>query len=99
MGGLDRDARVRADDPTAGPVETWSEVHDVSDGIVSYVNYYAFAATGEELVSRARLRFRSLAELTASLADAGFAVERVYGDWDRRAAGPTTRELIVVAVR
>lgn len=97
--GWTRDARVRADDPTAGRVDTWSEVHDVSDGIVSYLIHYAFAATGEELVSRARLRFRTLAELTRSLADAGFAVERVYGDWDRRAAGPTTPELIVVAVR
>jgi len=45
------------------------------------------------------LRFRSEPELVASLADAGFAVERVYGGWDRRPASPTTRELIVVARR
>ena len=45
----------------------------------------------------ARLRFRSVEELTGSLADAGFLVERIYGDWDRRPAGPRTRELIVVA--
>jgi hypothetical protein len=94
-----RDARGSADDPTAGRVDTWCEVHDVRDGIVSCTNHYAFAATGEELVSPNRLRFRTQAELTQSLADAGFAVERVYGDWDRRPAGPTTRELIVVAAR
>jgi hypothetical protein len=50
-------------------------------------------------VSEGRLRFRSQAELTQSLADAGFAAERVYGDWDRRPAGPRTRELIVIAQR
>jgi SAM-dependent methyltransferase len=94
-----RDARWSADDPVAGGVDTWCEVHDVRDGIVSCTNHYAFASTGEELVSPNRLRFRSEDELTQSLADAGFTVERVYGDWDRRPASPITRELIVVAAR
>jgi SAM-dependent methyltransferase len=92
-------ARWSADDPTAGRVDTWFEVNDVRDGIVSYTIHYVFAATGEEVVSPVKLRFRTVEELTQSLADAGFAVERVYGDWDRRPAGPTTRELIVVAGR
>ena len=95
--GWTRAARRSVVDPTAGRVDIWSEVDDVSGGIVSYANHYAFAATGDELVSPMRLRFRTLDELTRSLADAGFAVERVYGDWDRRLAGPTTLELIVVA--
>jgi hypothetical protein len=95
--GWTRDARWSADDPTAGRVDTWCEVHDVRDGIVSCANHFVFAATGEEQVSMVRLRFRTEEELTQSLADAGFAVERVYGDWDRRPIGPTTRELIVVA--
>jgi SAM-dependent methyltransferase len=97
--GWTRDARASANDPASGRVDTWSEVHDVRDGIVSYSTHYAFAATGEELVSPVSLRFRTEEELTRSLDDAGFAVERVYGDWDRRPAGPTTRELIVVAAR
>jgi SAM-dependent methyltransferase len=94
-----RDVRRTADDPVAGRVDTWCEVHDVRDGIVSCTNHYAFASTGEELVSPNRLRFRSEDELTQSLADAGFAVERVYGDWDYRRASPMARELIVVAAR
>jgi SAM-dependent methyltransferase len=93
-----RAASWTAADPTAGKVEVWSEVHDVRDGVVSYANHYAFAS-GEHLVSPNKLRFRTGEELTASLADAGFVVERVYGDWDRRPAGPATRELIVVAAR
>lgn len=97
--GWTREARSFADDPVAGRVATWCEVQEVRDGTVSCTNHYAFAATDEELVSPNRLRFRTQEELTRSLADAGFAVERVYGDWDRRPASPTTRELIVVAGR
>jgi SAM-dependent methyltransferase len=97
--GWTREAAFTVDDPTAGPVETWCEVHDVRDGIVSCTNRYRFGATGEVLRSPNRLRFRSEAELSRSLEDAGFEVERVYGDWDRRPAGPATRELIVVSGR
>ena len=92
-----REARLSADDPTAGRIDTWLEFQAMHDGIVSYANHYVFARSGEEIVTRNQLRFRSVEELTRSLAEAGFAVERVYGDWDRRPAGPTTRELIVVA--
>jgi SAM-dependent methyltransferase len=95
--GWTREARRSFVDPAAGRVDLWSEVDAVADGIVSYANHYEFAATGEELVSPMQLRFRTGEELTRSLADAGFAVEHVYGDWDRRPAGATTRELIVVA--
>jgi hypothetical protein len=98
VGELDP-GRWWVDDPAAGRIDTWTEVHAVADGIVSCTNHYVFAATGEELLSPTRLRFRTIEELTESLAGAGFAIERVYGDWDRRAAGPATRELIVVATR
>jgi SAM-dependent methyltransferase len=78
----------------AGPVDAWSEVVAVDGEVVSYTNHYRFVATGEELVSHAQLRFRSEATLRRTLGEAGFFVERVYGDWDRAPAGP---ELIVVA--
>jgi SAM-dependent methyltransferase len=94
-----REARWSASDPNVGPIECWSEVHEVRDGIVSYANHYLFVATGEELVSMCRLRFRTEVELTRTLASAGFTVEHVYGDWDRRDVGPGARELIVVAHR
>ena len=61
--------------------------------------HYRFLATGEELVSDNELRFRSRAELTQDLTRAGFAVERVFGDWDRRPPGQGTPEMIFVAVR
>jgi SAM-dependent methyltransferase len=91
--------RKSVEDPAAGRIETWAEVHDAQEGIVSYTLHYLFAASGSELLSTARLRFRTEAELTQSLATAGFAVERIYGDWDGRPADSSTRELIVVAAR
>ena len=93
------DARWSSDDPRFGRIETWSEVHDMRDSIVSYTIHYVFVSSGEELISPCKLRFRTEHELTESLTDGGFAVERVHGDWDRRPAGSTTRELIIVARR
>ena len=66
--------------PWSGGVDTWVVVQDVRGGIVSYTNHDALAATEEVLVSPNRLRFRTEEELTRSLADAGFAVEHMYGD-------------------
>ncbi len=83
----------------AGPVEHWVEVEDVSDGVVDYRNHYRFIATGNEIVSNGRLRFRTDAELTRSLDTAGFSIEARFGNWDRRPVSAQTRELIVVARR
>jgi SAM-dependent methyltransferase len=94
-----RNTSVVVDDPVAGRIETWSEVHDVRDHVVSYSNHYLFAATGDDVVSPSSLRFRTLEQLNRSLDDAGFEIEHVYGDWDRRPADPSARELIVVATR
>ncbi len=88
--------RSSVDDPRAGRIETWTEVDDASGGIVSYTNHYLFE-TGADLVSKARLRFRTRTELTHSLAGAGFSVDDVYGDWNRGPVTKTTDELIVVA--
>jgi SAM-dependent methyltransferase len=92
-------ARWSADDPTAGRINTWMQFHDFRDGIVSYTIHYSFGATGKEIESAGKLRFRTETELRRSLAEAGFNVVRLYGDWDRRPASTTTRELIVVAAR
>jgi SAM-dependent methyltransferase len=92
-------ARVRVYDPAAGDIEAWSEVDDVAEGVVSYANHYLFRATGEHIVSPTKLRFRSRAELAATLWATGFDIHQVYGDWERRPVASTRRELIVVAGR
>jgi len=61
--------------------------------------HYRFLPTGEELVSYNELRFRTRAELTQALARAGFTVERLFGDCDRRPPGRGSPEMIFIAVR
>jgi len=91
------DRRRTLHDHVAGSITTWSELHDVADGIVTYTIHYEFEDTGEHVVAPSALRFRTVTELTRGLRTTGFALEHVFGDWDRRPASPTTRELIVVA--
>lgn len=91
--------RIVVDDPAAGPIETWSDAAPMVAGVVDYANHYRFLRTGEELVSPARLRFRTSAELERSLTRTGFTIERLDGAWDGRPVGDDTPELIVVASR
>jgi SAM-dependent methyltransferase len=86
-------------DPVAGPVEWWADAAEPVDGVLAYDLHYRFLATGGELVSHARLRFRSLDELTRSLDAAGFTVERVEGDWHGGAVRAGAPELVVLARR
>jgi hypothetical protein len=75
----------------------WSEVDGEAGSVVSYANHYRFLDSGDELVSRSKLRFRSEQEIEATLGAAGFAIEQAYGDWDRSPLGPHQPEIIVVA--
>jgi SAM-dependent methyltransferase len=92
-----RGVRTSVVDPVAGPIEWWTEVHDVREGVVSYAMHYRFLARDETLVSHAALRFRTEGELRASLVSAGFTVEHIYGNWDRSPTGSGAPEFIVVA--
>ena len=92
-------SRRRFRHPALGQVEVWYQLTGVRGDLVSSEVHYRFAASGDHLVSANRLRFRTRAELARSLAEAGFSVERVFGDWDRRPVGPERPELIFVAAR
>ena len=93
------DWRRSVEDPAVGLIERWSEVHEAASGMVSFAIHNRFVNSGDVLVSELCLRFRTEDELVASLEEAGFSIERTYGDWDRRPLGPESREIIVVAVR
>ena len=88
----------RGVDPVAGLIVSWSEVHGVHDGIVSYSIHHVFE-DGTVVVSPCALRFRTVEELEDSLVGASFSVERVFGDWDRGQVSPSAPELIVIASR
>jgi SAM-dependent methyltransferase len=84
--------------PELGPVEVWQQVLAVQGDVVTAAIHCRFP-DGEELGSTNELRFRTREELTASLTAAGFSVEQVVGDWDRRPVAPDSPELIFVAAR
>jgi len=86
-------------DSPNGPMESWLELVRVGDGRISFEGHNIFLSTGEVVVAKSELRFRSLEELTDTLADAGFTVEHVYGDWKKGPLLSTSRVMIFVARR
>ncbi|WP_199424835.1 class I SAM-dependent methyltransferase [Actinotalea solisilvae] len=77
-----------------GRVETWTEVTEVRDDVVSFRSTYVLGPAHEVLTSDSTLRFRSLAQVTASLGAAGLDVVDV-----REAPDRPGREHVVVARR
>jgi hypothetical protein len=75
----------------------WSEIIDIKDRKVTTDIHYLFTKTGEELLSRNELIFRSREEITQSLEKAGFSIENVYGDWDGTIATDKSPEMIFIA--
>jgi SAM-dependent methyltransferase len=86
-------------DSVYGPIESWTEVTNVEGDVVYAVGHRRLVRSDEELVSPFAIRFRSEGLLRESLGSAGFSVQSVFGDWDRRPSGPGGRELIVIARR
>lgn len=94
-----REATFERFDSSHGPMESWLEVEGVGDGQVHLAGHNVFLATGEVVIAHDELRFRALGELTDSLTGAGFAVEHVYGDWNRGPLLATSRVIVLVARR
>ena len=83
----------------AGDIEVWLEVKEIKGNKVTTDVHYLFTKTGEELISTNTLRFRSREEIEQSLKDAGFSVDKVYGNWDGNIANEKSPEFIFVAKR
>jgi len=80
-----------------GAVEFWHETVTADLPRVSYDTLTRNLRTGEATASRDVLAFRDEQAIRASLENAGFTVDNVYGDWDRTPAGVASPELIVIA--
>ena len=86
--------------PTGGEFRSWVEVQDVVPAGDSYTITHegnTILPDGSHLRALETLRFRTPQEVTSSLATAEFDVLATWGDWDRTAFTPTSRELIVFA--
>lgn len=92
------DSRRRTVLPGGRAVASWTEVTSVAGGVVGFTHRYEFD-DGDEARSEGALRFRTEAELRASLAAAGFTVEDVVGGWAGEPVGAGDGELLVVARR
>jgi len=89
--------RERVTLPDGQELESWTKVEEVTEGRVTFVGHLHFLASGEMVVDRDTLRFRSEDELRRSLGAAGFEVEGVYGGWRSEPVGTGCGELVVVA--
>lgn len=85
-----------------GPLEIWFDAltverNPLAGDLARCEIHYRFDRTGEHLVSRNALRFRSRARLETQLTQSGFALAEVYGNWDRSPLTPTSPEMIFIA--
>jgi SAM-dependent methyltransferase len=69
--------------PGVGRVDTWTELVDVDEPLVSFRHSFRFHRDGAELDSGSVLRFRDRDELTECVARAGFDVRDVRDAPDR----------------
>lgn len=69
--------------PRVGTVDSWCELLEVSDDLVSFRWTYVFHADGSTLTSDSTLRFRSRDLVEMSLVAAGFSIDEVRDAPDR----------------
>lgn len=87
-------------DTPSGPLTEWLQVTEVTDdGMVTFEAYNRFDATGEQLVVRQTLAFRSREQIESDLAQAGLTVTAVWGGWRQEPVTPTARVMVFEAVR
>lgn len=87
-------------DTTFGPLTEWTEVEAVTADVdVDLAFHNVIEASGEHLVARQRLSFRSASQLRDDLADAGLGVEHLWGGWHREPLDDDSPIIIVVARR
>jgi SAM-dependent methyltransferase len=77
-----------------GDVETWVQVTDVRDGLVSFESVFVFTADGTVMRSHSTLRFRDRDEIVESLRAGGYSVQDIRDARDRPG-----REFVFVAQR
>jgi SAM-dependent methyltransferase len=82
--------------PGGGRCETWTEVTSVVDGAVTGDQHWVFS-DGDVRRSTITLRFRPEPALRDALGAAGFAVDRIYGGWNRDPIGHSDGEFLVIA--
>lgn len=87
-------------DSEGRPINVACEVTAPFDGrTVSFIQTYTSPNWSEARISPSTLRFLDVDTLAALLAEAGFAIEAQFGDWDRAPLTDGSPEIIVLARR
>lgn len=87
-------------DSEGRPINVACEVTAPFDGrTVSFIQTYTSPGWPEARISPSTLRFLDVETLAALLAEAGFAIEAQFGDWDRAPLTDGSPEVIVLARR
>jgi SAM-dependent methyltransferase len=86
-------------DPTGRTLRVSHEVESVVGDVVTMTETTGEADGTVLRIDRGSLRFLDVAALAAFLAEAGFAVEAQYGDWQRGPITGASREIVTVARR
>lgn len=85
---------------TLGTVTEWMDVEPMTrDGHVSFLAHNVLAWSGETIVERQTLAFRSEHRIRFDLADAGLQVEAVGGGWNDEPVGAHSRVMVFQAQR
>lgn len=92
-----REATFQTTQTAEGPLDEWLENVTATNGRVSLEGHNVFRTTGEELVVRSELRFRTQEEVTLSLERNDFVVDGIYGNWSRGPVAADSRVLVFVA--
>lgn len=82
---------------THGPLVEWANVDETAPGVVQIAAHNRFTDTGDEIVHEETLYFRDRTAIEEELSAAGFAVDAVYGDWQRGPVAETSAVMIFVA--
>ncbi|MEO1286180.1 MAG: class I SAM-dependent methyltransferase [Chloroflexota bacterium] len=92
------DSYFKFDSPH-GTMETWVKVTGIQGNLVHFEGHNVFLDKGDTIIVESTLRFRSHEEISTFLADVGFTVEHVYGDWKRGALQDNSRTMVFIARR
>ncbi len=83
-----------------GRVEVFYDaVAEADSGIVRIAQHCRFLDQGTTRIGRSRIRFIERDHLEGLLARAGLAATAWYGDWDRGACTPASKEIVAITGR
>ena len=85
---------------TLGTVTEWMDVEPMTrDGHVSFLTHNVLSWSGETIVARQTLAFRSEHRIRFDLADVGLQVEAVWGGWNNEPVEAHSRVMVFQAQR